>query len=243
LIESPSHVWNLDETAFFTDPRGVKATSAIGDKAYRIISGCGRSCFTALACVSAAGAVLPPLVIFEGKNSHSTWKGEKALPGTTYACSANGWMNTDIFLACFQNFLRHVKEHPLIVILDGHSTHINLRVIKEARDANVSLIKLPSHSTNLLQPLDVSCFRPLKLLWDKQLISFQRLHNFRNISKSQCVDILSSVWRDGLSESNVRSGFRKCGIFPLNRCMYPKTAFIISSVYSTHAIYFCNNSP
>jgi hypothetical protein len=87
IADAPGHVWNVDESAFHSDPRGVKIVAAIGEKVHRSISGSGRYTFTAMACVSGAGVAQPPLVIFEGKNLYSTWKGKHDLPGTMYACS------------------------------------------------------------------------------------------------------------------------------------------------------------
>ena len=57
LSDYPDKVWNLDETSFCIDPQGGKIVAPIGSKAHRIISGSGRSCFTAFACVNAAGSV------------------------------------------------------------------------------------------------------------------------------------------------------------------------------------------
>jgi hypothetical protein len=136
--------------------------------------------------------------------------------------SENGWMTSEIFVSWFHTFLRHVKERPLLVILDGHKTHVSLEVIKYAKDNNVSLLKLPSHLTHQLQPLDKTCFKALKSIWDQRLVSYQRENNFRNIGKSESVDLLCEVWHKGLTEANVCSGFRETGIFPVDRTKYSR---------------------
>ncbi len=79
LSVSPDQIFNLDETAFFLDPRGGKVVSEPGARVQRLVAGSGRSCFTSMACVSANGKGLPPLVIFEGKHLYSSWRGKKAL--------------------------------------------------------------------------------------------------------------------------------------------------------------------
>jgi hypothetical protein len=146
-------------------------------------------------------------------------------------------MTSEIFVSWFHTFLRHVKERPLLVILDGHKTHVSLEVIKYAKDNNVSLLKLPSHLTHQLQPLDKTCFKALKSIWDQRLVSYQRENNFRNIGKSESVDLLCEVWHKGLTEANVCSGFRETGIFPVNRTKYSRqllkrnedTSFVLPS--------------
>jgi hypothetical protein len=54
LENSPNHIFNLDETAFFTDPRSGKVVSEVGHDTKRVVAGTGRTCFTAMACVSTA---------------------------------------------------------------------------------------------------------------------------------------------------------------------------------------------
>jgi hypothetical protein len=87
LRDAPHHIWNLDESAFFTDPRSGKVVAEIGSKTHRASAGTGRNCFTAMACVNASGVALPPLIIFEGKNMYSSWKGQRTIPKTTISVS------------------------------------------------------------------------------------------------------------------------------------------------------------
>jgi hypothetical protein len=122
-------------------------------------------------------------------------------------------------------FLHQVKERPLLLIYDGHKSHVHLNLIRTAIVNNVCIIKFPSHITDRLQPLDVACFKPLKSIWDKKLAIYQREHNFRNISKMETVDLLCSVWTDGLSEANIKAGFRATGIYPFDRNQYPTYLF------------------
>jgi hypothetical protein len=183
LTNSPAHIYNVDETAFFDDPSRGKVVTEKGIPTHRPISGCGRDCFTAMAAVSADGKNLPPLVIFKAKNFYTTWKGNAALPGTTYAISENGWITSEIWIEWFHTFLREVRERPLILIMDGHRTHLTLQFIQIARENNVTAIKLPAHMTHRLQPLDLCCFKSLKMAWDKELVSFQRHHGFSHLKK------------------------------------------------------------
>ncbi len=51
---------------------------------------------TVLACANAAGAVIPPMVIFEGKRLNPDWtKGE--VPDTLYGMSDSGWTDMELF--------------------------------------------------------------------------------------------------------------------------------------------------
>ena len=71
-------------------------------------------------------------------------------------------METETFAAWFNYFVDFVKERPLLLLFDGHLTHISIPVIKKALDENIIIVKFPPHVTDVLQPLDVSYLGPLK---------------------------------------------------------------------------------
>ena len=82
--------------------------------------------------------------------------------GAQYSVSANGWMTGSIFLdwmrSLFLSFLP--QDHPpVLLVLDGHTSY---EVCCLARENCVHLLKLPPHLTHLLQPLDLSVFKPMK---------------------------------------------------------------------------------
>lgn len=174
-----------------------------------------------LGCVSADGTLFPPLIIFKAQNLWNSWKGTKDVPGTTYASSDNGWMMTSIFNEWFANFCKTITERPLLIIFDGHVTHLDPATIGLAVRENIALLKLPPHTTDLLQPMDRSCFGPMKYKWNERLIKWQRL-NQRVLSKSEFCDLLSDVWRDGLSAEVIQNSFKVTGLYPVNKDAYPK---------------------
>ena len=71
-------------------------------------------------------------------------------------------METETFAAWFSHFADFVKERPLILLFDSHLTHISISFIKRALNENIIIVKFPPHVTDVLQPLDVFCFGPLK---------------------------------------------------------------------------------
>jgi hypothetical protein len=134
-------------------------------------------------------------------------------------------MTRDIFINWMKSFIQTITQRPLLMIFDGHSTHLGLDAIELAHGNDIFLVKLPSHTSARLQPLDVSCFRPMKLAWDKELIGFQRRHNCSSISKSQFVDLLGNIWSSSLAGTNISAGFKQTGIYPLDRSKYHRTVF------------------
>lgn len=223
---TPAQVRNCDESGFPTDPSRAKVIGPKGKVANKLTWGAGRENISTLAACSADGRVLDPLIIFSGVNFQSTWKGKEPLPNTIYGVSKNGWMTTDIFFQWFQKFIEQVEERPLLLIYDGHLSHVSVELIELAQAEDITLVKLPPHATDRLQPLDVCGFGPLKRLWIEELNNrVNTLGPKETISKATFVDLLSKVWHNGLLKKNMISGFRATGIVPLDRSKYPETAF------------------
>lgn len=82
---------------------------------------------------------MPPLFIFEGANLGSTWKGTNDLPGT-YAVSEKGFMTSEIFSSFFHKFCEEIKERPLLLVLDGHMTHLSVDVLTKAANENITVL-------------------------------------------------------------------------------------------------------
>lgn len=85
-------------------------------------------------------------------------------------------METTVFKNYFKNsFLKSTgSERPVLVIYDGHATHIGADVINLAVENDITILKLPPHTSHILQPLDLSVFKSPKTRWDAKLVEWQR---------------------------------------------------------------------
>lgn len=110
-----------------------------------------------------------------------------AYPGTQISVTENGWMTSDAFYSWFEKFCEIITQRPLLLIYDGHSSHIQLKLILKARQEQISLLKLPPHTTDRLQPLDVCCFKPLKTKWDKKINEWSSMNHARRITKPEFI--------------------------------------------------------
>lgn len=94
-------------------------------------------------------------------------------------------METPLFYDWFKVvFVEYVKQldGPKLLILDGHSSHITLDIVRLAKENNIEIVCLPPHSTHILQPLDVAVFKPMKTEWRKIVEEHNGL-TFENINK------------------------------------------------------------
>ncbi|XP_068219986.1 uncharacterized protein [Palaemon carinicauda] len=178
----------------------------------------GKESTTVLAMCCADGTTLPPVVVFRGMHMQSTWKITQGIPGTQYAVSENGWMTTPIFEDIFKYFVDETKDRrPLLLILDGHISHTSIATVELAKKENISILKLPAHCTDVLQPLEVTCFAPLKNYNQYALNDHVNKTGAREpLRKCGFVNMLYSVWEKGLSPQNIKKGFKSTGIYPYN---------------------------
>ena len=108
-----------------------------------------------------------------------------ATPGTGHTMSDSGWSNNGVFLKFLkEHFLPRVQRSPgekVLVLFDGHKSHICPEVRAWAAANDVILFLLPPHTSHKLQPLNVSCYSPLKSKYKKVQIHFAMLYNYENI--------------------------------------------------------------
>ena len=218
LLNKPTQIWNVDESGISLDHNPPKVLAAKGSSVFSITSG-RSSTTTVISAGSALGETIPPYIIYKGQrlNKYLTTGG---LEGTEYRVSPSGWSNSTLFLDFFQNhFLHHVKVRPAILLYDGHSTHVTQDVTEAARQENVHLFVLPPHSSHCLQPLDVAVFSPFKSSLNTEIHKFLHSHPNQVITLEQLPGMIAAAYRSAMTVSNIMAGFRKTGIFPLDRSM------------------------
>ena len=212
LTSKPHCIFNVDESGFPISGRPTHVITKRGMKSPQaIIGGSGRENITVQVCVSAKGKLLPPYVIYTGKRLMASCMNGGPL-GSRYAVSQNGWMTTPAYIDWFRNlFIPSLPaERPILLILDGHSSHVSLEVIDLAVSNEIHMLKLPPHLTHLLQPFDVGVFKPMKAVWYSVVADFTRREQ-QCVTKRDFPELLSKVWRAYGEETGI-GGFRGCGI-------------------------------
>jgi len=217
LMDKPSQIYNVDESGVPLDPRPPNVVTVRGTKKVRYRSSGKKGQVTIVSCVSASGQPIPPMIIFDAQNLNHAWtKGE--FPGTKYGLSANGWINTDLFEGWLsEHFLEHaVSARPLLLLLDGHSTHYQPQSVRFAKEHDVIMLCLPPHTSHESQPLDCGVFGPLKSQWTKVCHTWYQKNPGKVITRFQFSGLFSQAWAKAISPANIIAGFRTCGVFPFN---------------------------
>ncbi|KAL1956001.1 hypothetical protein VTO42DRAFT_7901 [Malbranchea cinnamomea] len=100
-----------------------------------------------------------------------------------------------------------------LLILDGHGSHNGPEFDRFCMENSIIPLYMPSHSSHLLQPLDVGCYSHLKQLYKKEVEKQMRL-GINHIDKDEFLTIYLSVRTVALSEKYIQSGFRATGLVP-----------------------------
>ena len=148
LLDHPTKLFNCDETGMPLNPKPLKTVCKLGAKDPSYTTGNSKVQISILACSSAAGYALPPYVVFDRKTLNQELTcGE--VPGTVYGLSSNGWMDTELFKHWFMDhFLKYMpSSRPLLLLMDGHSSHYCPKMIRAAAAEGVVVFTLPPHSS------------------------------------------------------------------------------------------------
>ena len=221
----PSQIWNCDETGLsYVVKSGRVITRIVKRYVYNRVIADKAETHTVLPCINAAGEFGPTLLIFKGARMIEGLK-VGALPNVTVAVSQSCWINSELFLTWFQTFIRGIpSSRPVVLLMDSHASHISPEVITMASANQIIIVTFPSHTSHLLQPLDVAVYRPLKLAWQKYLRQFQEGNPLRRPGRFDFHGMFNPAFLEAFSRQNLISGFCKAGIFPLNRMAIPDEA-------------------
>ena len=150
-----------------------------------------------------------------------------------YGKSDSGWIDGELFLTWLKKiFIKYiVSQRPVVLFIDGHSTHITLDVIDLCREKEIILFCLPPHTTHALQPLDVAVFKGLKTQFSKSVgaLAFSK-PNFV-VSKRDFAQVFKTPFERAFSITNIKEGFSKSGIFPFNPDAVPVAKLLPSTLY------------
>lgn len=238
---TPDRIYNVDETGVSTVPKSQsKILSLKGQKQVGCLSSAERGqLVTAEICFNAAGTYVPPMLIYARKRMKNELL-DDAPPGFWGTCSDNGCITSQIFYDWFKKFVETVKptkEKPVLLLLDGHASHTkNLDLIDYAREHHVILLCTPPHCTHKLQPLDVAFMRPLSTYYGADVKKWLRDHPGRVVSPYQVAKLFGQAYLQAATMLTAINGFRKCGIWPLDRNVFTEADFIAAETTNTETL-------
>lgn len=189
VLNNPNRIFNADETNFLICPQTKKVLAPKGSRnVYEIETGPSKASLTVLFSFSASGLTAPPLIVYPYKRMPKDIL--SSVPEEfSVAYSESGWMKTEIFFEyvgnTFYNFLKSKDiPFPVLLYVDGHKTHLDKKLTDLCQRLNIILVALYPNSTRILQPADVSTFKPLKDGWRRGVLQWRRTHPTENLDKN-----------------------------------------------------------
>ena len=215
-------IYNADESGFPLQGTAGKCQVIVerGTKNIHRLAPDSKTQITVLSCVSAAGTFSKPFVLFPGKKLPKFNLTDVSEDDFDLGYSDSGWISSDTFFGWLSNlFYPSVKDKvqfPIILFIDGHTSHVNIAVSDFCRDHDIILHCFPAHASHILQPLDVSVFGPLKKSWNKSIKEFYM--KFRTpMTKNHFFPVFDRAWKETCAKpQNAVSGFRSTGLVPFN---------------------------
>ena len=205
---SASQVCNADETGVSCVHKPSKVCDKRGQKAVWSISAAEKGRMnTILACGSASGQALPPMIIFPRERmSLDLMSGAPA--DTLFTGTTLGWINSTVFFKWFKFFVGQIPpKRPVLLLYDGHGSHISTDVIEYPHLHHIEIMCLPAHTSYLLQPLDVGVFKSLKTHFNEACRKFLRSSPGRVITIYDISRLVGECWPQALTPANLISGF------------------------------------
>jgi len=141
-----------------------------------------REFISLLVCICADGTAIPPGLIYQGESGdlQDVWLDDFDASSELayFAVSKKGWTNEELGMSWLKKiFDRNTRDKAgnsrRLLIVDGHSSHVNLKFIDYCDRNRIILAIFPPHSTHRLQPLDVGIFSPLAKAVENILSSFE----------------------------------------------------------------------
>merc|ERR1712142_928325 len=248
-LEDPHRIFNMDETSvqlcsipnyvitspvLLTGQEGKDMCNRMKHIYYKNPSQ-EKACLTVLTTVQASGQVLPPLVIYP-RIRLTNIEAKITDPDTgeemhyVLGKSPNsGWITSAVLYEYlvndFNNWLtKNNIQRPVILFSDFHDTRNNYHLAKRLTELGIVLICLYPNSTHLLQPLDVSCFKPLKTAWKREMTKLNNRNNTiekekdkEKITIHNFAKYFVPILNTAITPETIKNGFKKTGLYPWNR--------------------------
>lgn len=189
--------------------------AAKGCKTVHAVRGASRENVTLILAINAVGQYFQPGVIFKGKRLAAHWC-EGAPDDWLITCTDSSMINTEVFYKWLVEFCKVLeKDVWSILFLDGHVSHISLAAVEYAEAHKLLVFQLPSHSSHLLQPLDLCALGMVKRAFTEELTKFTNEHSYGAEKQDMCA-LIHTALVNGMSVANVTASFAAAGLCPFD---------------------------
>ena len=218
LCNSPDSLFVIDEVCIDTDkspPEVISWKDVRWEKNRKE----GRPTLTLLVCGNSTGSRLPGFFIFPGKTVSSE-SIEDCSPGTGATCSDDGSTNSSVFQLYLENhFLKFIERkeeaQPILLLYDGHRTHISPAMIEMYKRQFVHMFPLPPSVSQALVEMKAGVFRDFVARFNEESDDFLESEFDKSIHSSVCV-VACKAYKKAVNSTILKSFFKNVGIYPFS---------------------------
>ncbi|KAL8574765.1 hypothetical protein ACOMHN_035882 [Nucella lapillus] len=216
LLSCPERIFNADESGFSICPKTKRVITMMGTKhVYSVTSGT-RQQVTVLACSSAVGQYIPPLLIFPYTRD-PRFNALEGFEDAFFQKTPNGWITEEVFFTFLRDiFIPSLKsKRPVVLFVDGHSSHHSMAISTLCEENGIILYCLKAHASHIIQPLDQAFFGTIKPAWNEAVRKYQ-YETGESITMRTFARTLKKAWDTTARPEIALKGFAKSGIFPFS---------------------------
>jgi hypothetical protein len=174
---------------------------------------------TLLACVSAAGNVLTPMVISELSVRDSLWtKGLREDENAMVRQRNPAYVTEELFFQYMINifipYVANIRQRPefandpVVLFMDSALPHISERVLRLLRENKIMTVVFPTHTTNIFQAMDLVFFDALKKLKETAI------EEFDDDSMNDQITELIQAYEQIATSITIRRSFKRADMYP-----------------------------
>ena len=140
----------MDETGVPLEPQPPKVVAKRGQKKVRCCTSGQKAQITVIGCGSATSQILPPFIIYAAKKLNHLWMRDE-VTGSRYGVSDKGWVDQRLFYYWLKDhFLNNAVSHrPLLLLLDGHSSHFEPQSIEFAKENDSHILSSTTYHARM----------------------------------------------------------------------------------------------
>ena len=159
-----------------------------------------REWLSILVAIVAVKNTIPNFYIFKGKQFGRNFI-KKCKFGATIAMQPYLWMTGILFSKCFNHLIYHVIGKKVILptnnhflILRGINLYVIIDIVAMTKKTRLDLLGLPSHTSHVLQPLDIFVFKTFKTSFWLYCNMWTMTHNGQVANKETLVQWVSLLF-------------------------------------------------
>ncbi|ERF76576.1 hypothetical protein EPUS_05849 [Endocarpon pusillum Z07020] len=140
------------------------------------------------------------------------------LPDIIWAFSPKGWTDEELAVDWLRRIFVLIASNSkhIILILDSQKSHITGEFQYYCLENNIHPLYLPAHATHKLQPLDVGPFSPLSSAYSRAVEEYAPT-GIAVLNRSMFTVLYVRARQEAFTERNIRAGWRRAGIWPINK--------------------------